>query len=108
MLTLNGHRVLKSGSAMMRSTDTLRVEDGPVLSIVIDETGNQPTIDLGVNGPEFVITVRGFTPGLTMTSIATGSLAGGTNIMIMTYANRVSEITGGAFYQVQYMISEAN
>lgn len=104
MQTLNGKKVLNSGSGLFMSGDVFSDGVSPILSFM---EGSSLPMDISVapNGDGFIVTLNSFSAGMTMTSNATGTLRG-REIIIRTVANRIAEMNQRAMYIVHYIIAE--
>lgn len=106
MMMLNGRNVLQNGTCLIRSRDSIRIEGPATIRINVREDTLIPGIGVTADGPGFLITISGFVAGTSMTSFATGNLSNGQPVVLLTWANRVSELQASAMYQLQYMIAE--
>ena len=106
VMTLNGQRVLLHGTAMLRKDDTLRIEGPPSLVFSIVEDAPTHAVSVTANGPDFLVSIDGFNPGRSMTSMAKGTLGGGKDVLILTIADRIAEMKNTSIYRLHYMVAE--
>lgn len=106
MMTLNDRRVLHSGTAVLRAGETLKVDGYPILRFVTREASQPVGISVVPVGADFQVGIDGFTPGTSLTSMARGTLANGTEIVITTIVDRIAEMSDTPIYRIQFMMSE--
>lgn len=102
---LNNKRVLINATGMLRRDDILQLSDKPWVIAKVNEMGIKD-ITIVPAGLGFEITASGFDPGTSLSTVATGTLAG-ENIRLMIGMTRGAELDGGALYRVDCLIAVA-
>lgn len=105
MQKLNGKLVLLNGTGIFMSGEYFEIVDRFYLKFQETSSGEMG-ISLTAEGAGFTVNINNFAPGVSMTSVATGTL-GGRNILLRISANRLSEVGGKGFYEIKYMLSDA-
>ena len=102
---LNGKPVILNENGMFQSGGTLTLSTEPMFAFR-SAPAPTPSIVFQPHGTGFFGELRGFEPGMAMTSIVTGTLQG-QNIVIYCTADRLAELPEGPVYTVHCQVAKA-